>query len=91
MVLNIKLGSLLAALSSTEVIEFEKFVASPFFYNGTQYGNLQALLRYILEKMEVIDTNEASFDRTVALGLLIPINFIRMGNWRNRYLVYTCS
>jgi hypothetical protein len=72
MVLNIKVGSLLAALSKTEVIEFEKFVASPFFYNGTQYGNLQALLRYVLEKMEVIDTDESSFDRTVAFALTYP-------------------
>jgi hypothetical protein len=79
MVLNIKLGSLLAALSSTEVIEFEKFVASPFFYNGVQYGNLGALLRYILEKMEVIDTNEASFDRTAAFAVTYPDQYYSDG------------
>ena len=72
MISNIKLGSLLTALNNAEILEFERFVVSPFFYNGTQYGDLPALLRYILGKVQEPVAGQTPFERQEAFAVTYP-------------------
>lgn len=50
MISNVKLSNLLEALTEEELTEFGYFINSPFYQRG-QPGNLDALFRYILQKI----------------------------------------
>lgn len=73
MATNVKILDLFSSLKKEEVIDFQRFIQSPFFNKGLQHAEMEALLLYLIDLKKGGDKpGELEFDREKAFAKVFP-------------------
>ncbi len=71
--MNIKIYDLLVVLTPKELVDFQRYIQSPFFQENVMQDEMSALLCYLIEKIKEPTTDEnKNFDREAAFAAVYP-------------------